>query len=205
MNKTILTIVIWIAAIVVQAQGIEIRPLAFYTFRETVPISAGQAIINDGATYGIELGYVAQQHLDIHLSYQAMPTTVDIRRFPSLVGDIGNNMLASYWQLGANRLYPLVATDKVIPYTGVKIGLGVYDFESAKVNTVYRAALGFQAGIKVMASPKIGLQLGMQLQSPISGLGMGVSAGTGGVSTGVSTYSYMFQFSLGGGLIFRLK
>jgi hypothetical protein len=134
-----------------------------------------------------------------------MPTTVDIRRFPSLIGDIGNNMLASYWQLGANRLYSLVATDKVIPYTGVKIGLGVYDFESAKVNTVYRAALGFQAGVKVMASPKIGLQLGMQLQSPISGLGLGVSAGTGGVSTGVSTYSYMFQFSLGGGLIFKLK
>lgn len=205
MNKLLLTSTLVIATFIASSQGIEIRPTAFYTFRESVPVSVGTARINDGGTYGLELAFVSDRQLEFLASYQTMPTTVDIRRWPSLTGDIGNSMLISYWQIGANRLFELDMNEKILPYAGIKAGIGTYDFENSKYQTIVRAAIGLQAGVKVMATPRVGLQLGLQLQSPISGIGLGVSAGTGGVSTGVSTYSYMLQFSLGGGLVFKLK
>jgi hypothetical protein len=183
------------------AQSIELRPLAMYTFRETFPISSGEARINDGAAYGIQLAYVVADKADINFSYQIQPTTVDIMRYPSYLGDNGNEANISNYQLGFNRNHLLAANPKVIPYTGAKVGVITMNFPDGRYENQTRMSIGLNVGAKIMVSDKVGLNLFGLLQAPVGGFGL--TAGTGGV--GVGTYSYILQFSLGGGLVFKLK
>ncbi len=188
-----------------RAQSVELRPIAAYTFQETFPFSGGNVRINDGATYGAALGYVLQKKIDISLAYQIQSTTLDINRYPSFPGDKGNDASISFYQLGLSRNHLLPSTDKVIPYTGILLGVAYLNIKDDRYQDVTRAAFGLNAGAKIMFNERVGLNLFALLQSPISGLGLTVSAGSGGASTGVSTYSYVMQFSLGGGLVFKLK
>lgn len=50
-----------------------------------------------------------------------------------------------------------------------------------------------------------GIRLQAQLLSPVQAAGGGFYFGTGGSGIGVSTYSSIYQFNLGGSLVFRLK
>jgi hypothetical protein len=183
------------------AQSIELRPIAMYTFRETFPTSTGEARINDGAAYGIQLAYVVADKADINFAYQIQPTTVDLIRYPSSIGDKGVEANVSNYQLGFNRNHLLAANHKVIPYTGAKVGVVTMTFPNDNYDNITKMSIGLNVGAKIMFSDKIGLNLFGLLQAPVGGFAL--TAGTGGVGAG--TYSYIIQFSLGGGLVFKLK
>jgi hypothetical protein len=51
-----------------------------------------------------------------------------------------------------------------------------------------------------MFSENVGLKIYAQLNTVVGGVGGGFYFGTGGSGAGVSTYSSMVQFGLGGGL-----
>jgi hypothetical protein len=51
----------------------------------------------------------------------------------------------------------------------------------------------------------IGIKLQAQLLSAVQSLGGGIFVGTGGVGAGVASYSTLYQFGLGGGLVFRFQ
>jgi hypothetical protein len=50
---------------------------------------------------------------------------------------------------------------------------------------------------------KVGIKLQAALLSAVQGAGGGLYFGTGGAGAGVTTYSSMLQFTLGGGLVFK--
>jgi hypothetical protein len=205
-NKTLLlTIAGIIGASTVFAQEIELRPIAAYTFQETFPVNGGNVRINDGATYGAALAYVIAKKADISFAYQIQPATFDIQRYPSFMGDNANKVNISNYQLGFNRNHLLPANDKVIPYTGAKIGVVNMTFPDGKYESITRMSIGLNVGVKIMVSDKVGLNLFGQLQSPVSGVGLTLTAGTGGAGVGAGTYSYILQFGLGGGLVFKLR
>jgi hypothetical protein len=56
----------------------------------------------------------------------------------------------------------------------------------------------------VWAGEKFGIKLQAQLTSVSQGAGGGLYFGTGGAGVGLSTYSSIYQFGLGGGLTFKL-
>ncbi len=204
-SKLLAFVAAFSGTVICYAQSIELRPIAAYTFQETFPVNSGNVRVNDGAMYGIALAYILEEKVDINLSYQIQTTTLDINRYPSFLGDKGNNASISYYELGLNRNHVLQSTDKIIPYSGIKLGIAYLNMKDGRYEDVTRAALGLNVGAKVMFNNRIGLNLFALLQSPISGIGLTVSGGSGGVSTGVGTYSYVMQFSLGGGLVFKLK
>jgi hypothetical protein len=70
---------------------------------------------------------------------------------------------------------------------------------------VSKFAWGLKAGAIVWATPKFGVKLQAQLLSVAQSVGGGVFFGTGGASAGVSTYSSIYQFSLGGGLVYSFQ
>ena len=65
-------------------------------------------------------------------------------------------------------------------------------------------AWGFRLGGNIWASPKIALKIQAQIMSATQAAGGGFYFGTGGAGAGVSTYSSIYQFGLGGGLCFAL-
>ena len=60
-----------------------------------------------------------------------------------------------------------------------------------------------RGGAIIWATEKVGVKLQAQLQSAVQSVGGGVYFGTGGAGAGVSTFSTLLQFGLGGGLVFN--
>ena len=64
---------------------------------------------------------------------------------------------------------------------------------------------GVHAGANIWASDKIAIKIQGQLLSAVQAVGGSLYFGTGGAGAGVSTYSSMLQFGIGGGLTYNLK
>ena len=61
-----------------------------------------------------------------------------------------------------------------------------------------------RGGGTIWASDKLGIKLNVQLQSAVQSVGGSFYIGTGGSGAGVSSYSSLLQFGLGGGVAFKL-
>ena len=82
--------------------------------------------------------------------------------------------------------------------------LGAKNPDNGNHNTASKFAWGLRLGCNIWANEKFGIKLQTQLLSISQGAGGGLYFGTGGVGAGVSSYSSIYQFQLGGGLTFKL-
>jgi len=185
------------------AQSVELTPFAGYTFQSTKNYSAGYTRIHDGFTYGGALTIAATQYNAIEISYYRYETTAEaktnIAGYTAFDGPVGMN----YMFIGGQRLIP--ANDKVTGFTGFNIGAGWMGSQDNKFSTMTKFALGIDAGVKIMASEKIGIRLQTNLNFPITSTGGSFYAGSGG--SGIAMYGYVPVWSFGftGGLIFKVK
>jgi hypothetical protein len=95
---------------------------------------------------------------------------------------------------------------KIDGYGGVFLGVGMLGLKNdANGNSasVTKFAWGMRFGGNIWSSGKIGLKIQAQLLSISQGAGGGFYFGTGGAGVGVSSYSTIYQFGLGGGLTFK--
>lgn len=201
----LILVAVFLSAPRISAQSIEVRGDVLYTFQETFPVYAGTVRIHDGATYAGTLAVVLADKAEIKFTYQNQQTMLDLQRYPYQFGDYDNEATIQYYVLGFNRLHALPSNPKIIPYAGGGIAVANLSFDSDKYESVTRAAFTLNLGSKFMINDRIGINAYALMQSPISGFGLYAGAGTGGASAGVSTYSYVIQFALGGGLIYKLK
>ena len=146
-------------------------------------------------TYGIELMY-NRQNTEFPVSYTS-GSILDTNR----TYDVDIN----YILIGGNKYLPL-PTQSVKPFGGIMIGLAILNnqnpppgAESSSTNFAWSARVGSD----FMFSPNVGIRLQAQLQSAVQDYYGGVYVGTGGLSTGVSTSSSMYQFGLGGALVIQ--
>ena len=143
--------------------------------------------------YGIELKYLRQD------AKAPMAYLVDASGPKSTTFDVGLN----YIMLGGKRYLP---KGKAEPFGGLALGaaiLSIKNPESGNDLTRTKFAWNLNAGLNYWAAPTVGLKFQAQLLSAVQSIGGGMFIGTGGVGAGVSSYSSMMQFSLGGGLVFR--
>lgn len=190
-----------------QSKGpsIQVGGNIMYTFQESFPVYAGTMRLQDGATYGASLAGIFGERVELKFTYQNQPVMIDLQRYPYQLGDYDNEANIQYFILGCNRLHLLSNNEKIIPYTGAGLAVATLSFKDTKYETLTRAAFTLNIGSKFMINDRLGLNAYAMIQSPISGFGVSVGAGTGGATAGVSTYSYVVQFGLGGGLIYKLK
>jgi hypothetical protein len=88
-------------------------------------------------------------------------------------------------------------------------GLGVCIINTTNEKTGNNAnatkfAWQFRGGGTFWASERVGIKLNAQLQSAVQSVGGGFYIGTGGSGVGVSSYSSLLQFGLGGGIAVKL-
>ena len=96
--------------------------------------------------------------------------------------------------------------DKFEPYGGLELGMVISNLENplsgaSASNTNF--AWGLKIGTNIFFSEKVGLKIQADLRSATQAAGGGFYFGTGGAGVGVSSYSTIYQFGLGGGLVFR--
>ncbi|HEY6979269.1 MAG TPA: hypothetical protein VH396_23395 [Chitinophagaceae bacterium] len=147
--------------------------------------------------YGLELLY---QRLDTHAPVDYWDYGSNRSKSANLKVGINYIMLG-----GARSLHP---NAKAEPYGGFMLGMAIVNTENPEENnsshSATKFAWGLRGGANIWASERVGIKLQAQLLSVPQGAGGGLYFGTGGAGVGVSTYSTVLQFVLGGGLTFKL-
>jgi len=86
-------------------------------------------------------------------------------------------------------------------------GMAIVDARSPETGysaSATKFAWGARLGCNIWATNRVGLKLQTQFMSIVQAAGGSLYFGSGGVGTGLSTYSTIYQFGLGGGLTFKL-
>ena len=147
--------------------------------------------------YGLELMYL-NQSTTAPTTYQGgIGSTLKTENFDMNIG---------YLLLGGNR-YLQKPGSKVEGFGGLGAGIAFLSVTNPSNNNKNSATkFGWTArlGANIWASERFGIKLQTQLLSIAQGFGGGLYFGTGGAGAGVSTYSSIYQFVLGGGITFKV-
>ena len=113
----------------------------------------------------------------------------------------------NYIMVGGNRHMP-IGTGNVEGDIGIMAGAAVISATNPDTNrddSITKFAWGLKGGVTIWTQGPVGIRMMAQLLSPVQAMGGGLYFGTGGGGVGVSSYSSLYQFSLGGGLVFKVR
>lgn len=203
---------------VVHAQNIRLNAYGNYIFDDHVDNgysynTAGffEGTVKGGFLWGGGLEFRLHDSYGIELLYQRLDTHAPVQYWD--YNSILNNPAKANIDLGIN--YIMVAGtrsmqrpgSKVEPYGGLMLGMAIINADNPETqnsSSATKFALGARLGTNLWLSERVGIKLQAQFMSVPQGAGGGLYFGTGGAGVGVSTYSTIFQFALGGGLTFKL-
>jgi len=185
---------------------------SFYAFDDNVDSRYSsteyyEGKVEGGFQWGGGLEYMMIPQQGIELSYLRLDSKANLTNYSSLVSDRYNLDVASnYMMIGSNRYFGM--NSKVEPYAGFNVGWAHYNVQNTDNNnsgTADKFAWGAKLGVNIWASDKVGIKIQTGLNSAVQGAGGGLYFGTGGAGAGVSTYSTLYQFYIGGGLTFNMS
>ena len=166
--------------------------------------------IKGGFMWGGGLEFRLHDYYGLEVLYQRLDTHAPVNYYDNSglnpgVKSANLDVAINYILVGGARsMHP---NAKAEPYGGFLLGMAIIDSKNTEANTsssTTKFAFGFRGGVNLWASERVGIKLQAQLLSVPQGVGGSLYFGTGGAGAGVSTYSTMLQFVLGGGLTFKL-
>ncbi|GAB2481455.1 outer membrane beta-barrel protein [Algoriphagus taiwanensis] len=198
------------------AQEIRLNTYAGYVFDDRVDSyfsssSYYEGTIKGGFQWGAGLEYKLPNGKGIELQYLRQDTQAPmIYQDGGILGgqlqrttfDLANNWI----MVNGNNYFQV--NDKVEPYFGAGIGMVISNVDNpdnGRSQNFTKFAWALRGGSNFWLAEKVGIKLQASLMSAVQGAGGGFYFGTGGVGTGVSTYSTIFQFGFQGGLVFRFS
>jgi hypothetical protein len=199
-NKLLLILAVLFSS-QLMAQKIELSPTVGWLFSGSPSTNID---IKNNTVYGLNFTYMFKETMGIDLNYNYCSSTLRLRDnyyAPSYLSGT-YSFDQGYVTLGIVKTIQL-SNEKLVPYSRVGLGMMHIDVKTAGVEPQYKFAGTLEGGVKYFISDKVGIKASARLQSPFAGVGMYMGFGTGGASTGVSTYSYVLQFDLSAGLVFK--
>lgn len=162
-----------------------------------------------GLQWGVGLEYMPTPMNGIELVYLNQQTTAPTEYWApgQLTAKHTNFDVGFNWAMLAFNRHMRKPGSKVEGFGGGMLGAAFINVDNPDNNTGNSAtkfAWGLRLGANIWASEKVAIKLQSQLLSAVQGAGGGLYFGTGGAGAGVSTYSSMLQFGLGGGITFAL-
>jgi hypothetical protein len=212
MKRYVLCILLVVACNLLLAQGIRLNVYSAYVFDDyfeayTDSYNYYHGTIKGGYQWGAGLEYLLRPEYSIEVLYQRQDTHAP-STWQNGQGSITNtndlNVDLNYIMLAGNR-HLVKADGKLETYAGLLAGVGVMNISNdTKSTSLTKFSWGLRAGVNIWVKPQVGLKIQAQLLSAVQAAGGGAYFGTSGGGVGVSTYSTIYQFSLGGGLAFKL-
>ncbi len=203
--KKLIILAFAVLSISAKAQELSLLTFGSYSFASKFNYSTGSGKVNDGLIWGGGLEVKMNETKAIELIYQYMSASGYVNDYSFVIPQNKNGTAGlSYIMIGGTHYNPV--NDKISLFGTIDLGAAVLSPDhSSDIGSVTKFAWGLRGGVKIAASEKVSLRLHAQLLSPVQSFGLGIYAGTGGGGAGASTYSTIYQFSLGGSLNFRLK
>jgi hypothetical protein len=209
-----LLIILFISGNYVLAQTPRINVYSAYVFDDHIESYAStydyyEGEITGGYQWGAGLEFFVRPLYSLELYYQRQDTHAPIgwQSGSSVLADFEDfNMDINYIMLGSNR-YVTKRDGKLETYGGLLIGMAIVDVENESQSesaSITKFSWGGRLGCNIWASEKVAVKLQAQLLSVVQAAGGSAYFGTSGAGAGVSTYSTIYQFSLGGGLSFKV-
>jgi hypothetical protein len=164
--------------------------------------------IKGGIQYGAGIEFMVKPNYGVELLWIGQNTTAPTYYNSGYIAEKYTefDLSMNYAMLGFGR-HMQKPGGKVEGYGGLMLGClfaGVKNPESGESDSDEKFAWGARIGVNIWASEKVAIKLQGQLLSAVQSVGGGLYFGTGGAGAGVSTYSSMLQFGIGGGLAFKL-
>ena len=194
-----------------QAQNVRINLYSAYVFDDKVDSRYDannyySGTVKGGYQWGGGIEYMLRPNQGIELMYLRQNTTAPLITGANPVVPLNYSLGINYVMLASNRYFSKPG-GKVEGFAGGMLGMDIVSVKNPNTNsknTVTKFAWGIRGGANIWATERVGIKLQVQLLSAVQSLGGGITIGTGGVGAGVGTYSSIYQFGLGGGLVFRL-
>jgi len=211
-KKLLVSLVSCLSFIFLSAQEFRLNAFAGYVFDDHVEsyysnTSYYQGTIKGGFRWGGGLEYMVNPAYGINLIYLTQSTTAPLEYYdPNPPVGVKNRDfdLTTHWIMLGGARY--MKKDKFEPYGGLEIGMVISNLDnpvSGASASHTNFAWGLKLGTNIFFSEKVGIKLQADLRSATQAAGGGFYFGTGGAGVGVSSYSTIYQFGLGGGLVFR--
>jgi hypothetical protein len=183
---------------------VELIPNAGYTFASRTDFYDVYGRINEGLNLGASLKFNLNRSFGLEVLYSHMNTQSGVYQYGYDGQKLaGGDLALDYIMLGMVPSFNV--SGPVRPFLGVLLGAAVL---TPGANSAYSSdtkfAMGLQLGTNIYCTPRVGIQLKAQLLSPVDGTGGGFYVSNYGVSSGISGYSSIYQFSLNAGLIIGL-
>ncbi|WP_274473971.1 hypothetical protein [Mangrovimonas aestuarii] len=166
--------------------------------------------IKGGGQWGVGAEYLAHEYTGVELIYirqdTSSPTYYQFydSYFPQ--GQFTEFDLAiNYIMLGGVRHYRK-QNSPIEGFGGLMAGMVIANIDNpdnGNNDSTTKFSWGAKLGLTYWASSNFGIKLQTQLLSAVQAMGGGLYFSGYGVSTGVSSYSTIYQFSLGGGIVFK--
>lgn len=220
--KKLLTVISIFSFLSLSAQELRLNAYSHYAFDDAInsfnsPTSFFDGRVNGGLIWGGGIEYVVDDAIGIEISYLRMDTKAPMRYFssrpPAGTKSETFDVDLNYIFLGGTRYKRLNPVAEV--FGGMQLGACVINVRrppTAQLGEPVGSATKFAWGIRGGANlypggndARVGLKLQVGLMSAVQAIGGGLFFGTGGVGAGVTTFSTFTQFTLGGGLVFKLK
>lgn len=216
-NQTnLLYLVLLIATSAVYSQGaksIRVNLYGAYTFEDSFDSyydygNYYQGQLQDGFQYGIGAEFEVRPNSFVEILYLREDTNAPTQYYDGGIFDkyADFDVAMNYVLLGGTRSFRKPGS-AIEGFGGFMAGLGILNIQNPntnKSNSVTKLAWGLKGGATIWATNKVGIKLQAQLLSITQSIGGGFYYGTGGAAAGVSSYSSLYQFTLGGGLVFEL-
>ena len=217
MKKFLISSLLMALMLGVNAQKLRLNLYGGYVFDDSFDsyydynaYSGYQGKIKGGFQWGAGLEYMVQPAYGIELYYLRQDTKAPTDYFEAVsqsgLKHTEFEVAINWIMIGGNRY--ILDNPKINPFFGLSLGTCVLDVKNPDKGTeesVAKFAWALRGGAMFNASEKLGIKLQASLLSAVQGAGGGVYFGTGGVGTGVSTYSSMYQFGLGAGLVIKFQ
>lgn len=159
-----------------------------------------------GFQYGGGLEVMPFPTAGVEFTYLRLDSKAPIEYYSNGVEFTSFDLAQNFFLLSFNKYVPV--NPRIEPFAGLQIGMDVFNVENPDngySSGATKFAWGLKAGLHVWASEKVGLKLQAGLLSAVQAVGGGLYFGTGGAGAGVTGFSTYYQFSLGGGLVFKIK
>lgn len=213
--KKILFVVSSLIAINASAQNIRLNAYANYVFDDQVDSYYGSnnyyfdGKIKGGFQWGAGLEFMLSEFNAVELTYYRQGTSANAAYASPGGSDLNGRFDVNLnWIMLNGVRHMRKPGGKVEGWGGVGAGVCIINTENQKQQNRSESATKFawqlRGGATIWAAERVGIKLTAQLQSAVQSVGGGFYIGTGGTGAGLSSYSSLMQFGLGGGLVFKL-
>jgi hypothetical protein len=212
--KKIAVIVLTFISLNAAAQNIRLNGYANYVFDDRVDSYYGtgntyfDGKVKGGFQWGAGMEFMVGPFNGVELTYYRQGTTAEAAYASSSGTDLNGRFDVNLNWIMLNGVRHLQKPgSKVEGWASGGLGVCIINTTNTKTNNdanTTKFAWQFRAGGTIWATDKVGIKLNAQLQSAVQSIGGGFYIGTGGAGAGLSSYSSLLQFGLGGGIAIKL-